>query len=123
MFGQFPRCFAGTLLLPLCLLLRPILKFWSVGAALMRFTWANRSQRNFLFSNFSVTRNSPYEFHTLDWSLHVGALPEKRLRRLPCPEIRNPIVVRFLIDVEKIFVPICYHLSRQVALIDRGLGR
>ena len=40
-FGQLPRCFAGTLLLPLCLLLRPILKFWSVGAALMRFTWAS----------------------------------------------------------------------------------
>ena len=35
-FGQLPRCFAGTLLLPLCLL-RPILKFWSVGATLMRF--------------------------------------------------------------------------------------
>ena len=30
-FGQRPRCFAGTLLLPLCLLLRPIFKFWSVG--------------------------------------------------------------------------------------------
>ena len=38
-FGQFPRCFAGTLLLPLCLLLRPILKFWSVGRTLMRFKY------------------------------------------------------------------------------------
>ena len=28
--GQFPRRFAGTLLLPLCLFLRPILKSWSV---------------------------------------------------------------------------------------------
>ena len=26
-FGQPPRCFAGTSLLPLCLFLRPILKF------------------------------------------------------------------------------------------------
>ena len=43
-FGQLPRCFAGTLLLPLCLLQRPILKFWSVGATLMRFTWAKISE-------------------------------------------------------------------------------
>ena len=43
--GQLPRCFAGTLLLPLCLFLRPILKFWSVVATLMRFTWANVSER------------------------------------------------------------------------------
>ena len=30
LFGQLPRCFAGTLLLPLCLLLRPIqiLEHW-----------------------------------------------------------------------------------------------
>ena len=80
-FGQLPRCFAGTLLLPLCLLLRPILKFWSVGAALMRFTWANISEQRILVSNFSVTCNSFREFHTLDWSLHVCALPENRLRR------------------------------------------
>ena len=57
-FGQLPRCFAGTLLLPLCLLLRPILKFWSVGAALMSFTWANKSERRIFVSNFSVTCNS-----------------------------------------------------------------
>ena len=37
LFGQLPRCFAGTLLLPLCLLLRRILKFWSIGATLVRF--------------------------------------------------------------------------------------
>ena len=56
-FGKLLRCFAGTLLLPLCFLLRPILKFWSVGAALMRFTWANISERRILVSKFSVTRN------------------------------------------------------------------
>ena len=44
-FGQLPRCFAGTLLLPLCLLQRSILKFWSVGVALMKFTWAIFSER------------------------------------------------------------------------------
>ena len=53
------------------LLLRPILKFWSVGAALMRFTWANISERRILVSNFSLTCNSFREFHTLDWFLHV----------------------------------------------------
>ena len=37
--------------------LRPILKFWSVGAALMKFTWANISERRILVSNFSVTWN------------------------------------------------------------------
>ena len=57
-FGQLPRFFTGTLLLPLCLLLRPILKFWSVGATLMRITWANVSERRILVSNFRVTRNS-----------------------------------------------------------------
>ena len=47
----------------------------------MRSTWANISERKILVSNFSVTRNSLREFHTLDWSLHVCALPEKGLRR------------------------------------------
>ena len=46
-------------------------KFWSVGAALMKFTWANISERRILVSSFSVTRNSFREFYTLDWSLHV----------------------------------------------------
>ena len=70
-FGQLPRCFAGTLLLPLCLLLRPILKFWSVGATLIRFTWANHSERRILVSNLSVSCNNFREFQTLDWFLHV----------------------------------------------------
>ena len=43
--ASFHRCFAGTLLLPLCLLLRLVLKFWSVGATLMRFTWTNVTER------------------------------------------------------------------------------
>ena len=40
-FSQPPRCFTGTSLLPFRLFLRPILKFWSIGVALMRITWAN----------------------------------------------------------------------------------
>ena len=61
--------------------LRPILKFWSVGATLMRFTWANISERRILVSNFGMTCNSLCESHTLDWLRHVCALPENRLRR------------------------------------------
>ena len=68
---RFHTAFAGTLLLPLCLLLRPLLKFWRVGAALMRSTWANQSERKILVSNFSYTCKSFREFHTLDWFLHV----------------------------------------------------
>ena len=67
LLASFHAAFAGILLLPLCLLLRPILKFWSFGAALMRFTWANISERRILVSKFSVTCNSFPEFHTLDW--------------------------------------------------------
>ena len=70
------------LLLPLCLFLRPILKFCSVGATLMRFTWAHVTERGILVSNFSMTRNSLCELHTLDWLRHVSALPWGRLRRL-----------------------------------------
>ena len=88
-----------------CLLLRPILKIWSVGATLMRFTWAILSERRILVSNFGVTRNSPCEFHTLDWSRHVRALPENRLRRASCLEIHNPIAVHQMIDVEMTFCP------------------
>ena len=44
-------------------------------AALMRFTWATVYESRILVSNFSVTCNSFREFHTLDWFLHVRALP------------------------------------------------
>ena len=83
-FGQLPRCFAGQSLLPLCLLLRPILKFWSVGATLMRFTWANHSKRWILVSNVGMTCNGFSESNTSDWLPHVWALPQNRcgLRRL-----------------------------------------
>ena len=49
----------------------------------MRFTWANQSERRILVSN-SVTCNSFREFHTLDWFVHVWALPWdwRQLRRL-----------------------------------------
>ena len=48
----------------------------------MRFTWANIYERRILVSNFSVTCNCLREFYTLDWFLHVWALPENGLRRL-----------------------------------------
>ena len=73
-FGQLPRCFAGSLLLPLCLLLRPLHKFWSVGATLMRFTWANKCERRISVSNACVSCNSFREFFTSDRFPHVWAL-------------------------------------------------
>ena len=48
----------------------------------MRFTWTNVTERRILVSNFSVTRNSLRESHTLDWFLHICVLPQDRLRRL-----------------------------------------
>ena len=77
----FGARFAGTLLLPLCLLLRPILKFRSVEATLVRCTWTNVTERGILVSNFGMTCNSLCELHTLDRLRHVSALPENRLRR------------------------------------------
>ena len=62
-FCQLPRCFAGTFLLPLSLLVRPILKFWSVGDALLRFTWAIISERMIFVTNLSVTRNGLCKSH------------------------------------------------------------
>ena len=47
-----------------------ILERW---ATLMRFTWTNVTERGILVSNFGMTCNSLCEFHTLDWSRHVGA--------------------------------------------------
>ena len=41
--------------LPFRLFLRPILKFWSIGVALMRLIWANHSERRILVSNVSMT--------------------------------------------------------------------
>ena len=94
------------------------LKFWSVGATLMRFTWANISERRILVLNFGLTCNSLSELHTLDWLRHVSALPEKT-SAASCLEIRNPIAVHQMIDVEMIFVPTSYHASYQVSPIDR----
>ena len=58
-----------------CLLQRPILKFWSVGATLMRFTWQINPSEGFWSRILVWTCNSFREFHTLDWFLHVWALP------------------------------------------------
>ena len=70
-FGQLPRCFEGTSLLPFRLFLRPILKFWSVGAALMRFTWAKISERRILVSNVSMRYHGFSESNTSDWFPYV----------------------------------------------------
>ena len=70
-FGQPPRCFTGTSLLPFRLFLRPILKFWSVGAALMRITWANHSKRWILVSNVCMAYHGFSESNTSDWFPYV----------------------------------------------------
>ena len=54
-----------------CLLLRLVLKFWSVGVTLMRITWANHSERRILVSNVSVTYNGFGEFYTSYWFPYV----------------------------------------------------
>ena len=97
--ASFHAAFAGTLLLPLCLLLRQILKFRSVGAPLMRFTWTNVTERGILVSNFSVMCNSLREFHTLDWFQHVCALPENRLRRRHVLKYTTQLSCTWLISV------------------------
>ena len=48
---HFPRGSTGISLLPFRFFSRPILKFWGVGVALMRITWANYSKRQFGLSN------------------------------------------------------------------------
>ena len=40
-----------------------------------------KPSEGFLVSNFCMTCNSLCELHTLDWSRHVGAFSENRLRR------------------------------------------
>ena len=74
-FGQPPHCFAGTLLLPLCLLLRRVLNFWCVGTTLMKCTWANISEGKIFVSNVCVTCNSFCELYTSGLFPHVWALP------------------------------------------------
>ena len=61
-------------------LLRLILKFWSIGATLMRFTWANHSERRILVSNVCVTCNGFREFYTSDRFPYVRALRQNRWR-------------------------------------------
>ena len=83
LLASFPRCFAGTLALATLSLPETdpqILERW--GFADEVSPGQNISERRILVSNFSVTCNSLREFYTLDWFLHVWALPENRLRRL-----------------------------------------
>ena len=67
LLASFHAASAGTLLLPLCLLLRPILKFWRIWVALMRITCAHHSKRWMLVSNVSMTYHGFSESNTSDW--------------------------------------------------------
>ena len=120
-FGHLPRCFAGTLILPFCLLLRSIFKFGNVGDTLMKSTWANISERLIVLSNLSVTFNSFREFHTLDWFLlHVWALPQET-STASCRERHNPIVVRSMTGVQQVLVSTHdkYHVWHRVSPVFR----
>ena len=85
----------------------------------MRFTWTNVTERGILVSNLSMTRNSLFELHTLDWLRHVSALPENRLRRRHVLKYATPIVVHQKTDFWMNFVPISYHFFSQVSPFDR----
>ena len=69
-FGQPPRCFTGTSLLPFRLFLRSILKL-SIGVTLMRITWANHSKRWILVSNVSMSYHGFSDLNTSDWLQYV----------------------------------------------------
>ena len=103
-FASLPRCFAGTLLLPICLFLRPVLKLWSVGAALMRFTWANVTERGILVSNFSVTWTIAFVNFTR-WIGSACLSSSVKSMKTPaalCPERRNPIFVYPMICTQQV---------------------
>ena len=91
-FGQLPRCFTGTSLLPFRLFLRPILKFWSMGVTLMNITWANHSKRLILVSNVSMTYDGFCELVSVCLSSSAKSM---KTSAVPYPEMRNPIVVYF----------------------------
>ena len=96
-FGQPPRCFTGPSLLPFRLFLRPILKFWSIGATLMRFTWTNVTERRILVSNGSMTYHGFRDLNTSDWFsvCLISSVKSMKTSAVPSPGIRNPIVVLF----------------------------
>ena len=74
-FCSFHAASWTPLLLPLCLFLRLILKFESVGITLMRIIWTNHSIRWILISNVSVTYDDFREFYTSDRIPYVWTLP------------------------------------------------
>ena len=92
-FGQPPRCFTGTSLLPLLSLLKTDPQFLEHWVTLMRFTWANHSERRILVSNVSVTYDGFCELNSSDWFPCVWALPQNRwrLRRLHILQYANQL--------------------------------
>ena len=70
-FGQPPRCFTGTSLLPFRIFLRPIHEFWSIGVTLMMITSANQSERRISVSNVNMTYDGFCELYTSDWFPYV----------------------------------------------------
>ena len=83
-----------TLLLPLCLLLRSLLKFWSVG-----FTDEVHLGESFRAKDFGL--ECLRDVQRLSWILHIGSVSaclsssvqSMKTSAAPYPGIRNPIVV------------------------------
>ena len=92
--GQPPRHFAGTLFLPLCLLLRPILKFLERWGCAHEVHLGKYIRGRILVSNFSVTCNSFREFQNVGLVSACLNSSWDRLRRLHVVKDTTPIVVR-----------------------------
>ena len=98
-FGQFPRCFTGSLLLPLRLLQRPTLKIWSVGGYVHEVHHLGISIRA---KDFSL--ECQRDVQRLSWILHVGSVSvcPRRLRRLHILDYATPIVVHFMSRIQRV---------------------
>ena len=90
-FNTLLASFHGTVLLPLCLFLIPILNF------LERWGYADDVHlgkcvraKDFCLEFWCDVQWPLCEFHTLDWLRHVHALPENRLRRLHVLKYAQP---------------------------------
>ena len=92
--ANFHAASRDTSLLPFRLSLRPILKLWWSGFALMRFTWSSHLERWILVLNVSMTYHGFSESNTSDWLQYVLSSSVKSMKTSAAPyvQIRNPIV-------------------------------
>ena len=75
-----PRISAGSSLLSFSLLLRSVLKFHSVGTALMKFDLYFIQRWILVFSDVCLTQRSSCESYSWNWSQDFWGLPGNRRR-------------------------------------------